>query len=78
MSGSCIALQLEEAEALRSVYGGEDGFMWLHEPDGDDDIAEPAYYLFTAHYSRASQIRSDSAQGRPNGVFSDDDVHTTT
>ncbi|EER09820.1 conserved hypothetical protein [Perkinsus marinus ATCC 50983] len=43
MSGSCIALQLEEAEALRSVYGGEDGFMWLHEPDGDDDIAEPAY-----------------------------------
>ncbi|KAF4671889.1 hypothetical protein FOL46_009799 [Perkinsus olseni] len=44
--GDCIQLQLEEAEALESVYSGkvDSEFMWLHKPEGADD-GETAYAI---------------------------------
>ncbi|KAF4702855.1 hypothetical protein FOZ62_026567 [Perkinsus olseni] len=43
----CLAIQLEEADALRSAYDPEVGFMWLHRPASPDD--GDVAYAITIH-----------------------------
>ncbi|KAF4707151.1 hypothetical protein FOZ62_015509, partial [Perkinsus olseni] len=43
----CLAIQLEEADALRSAYDPEVGFMWLHRPGSPDD--GDVAYAITIH-----------------------------
>ncbi|KAF4677486.1 RWD domain containing [Perkinsus chesapeaki] len=46
---TCFDLQLRESEALSAAYGSD--FMWLHQPDNEDDGDEMTYAItFTNGY----------------------------
>ncbi|KAF4737799.1 hypothetical protein FOZ63_029946 [Perkinsus olseni] len=64
--GDCLQLQLEEAEALESVYSGkaDSEFMWLHKPKDADD-GETAYAITV----RGDVISDEEEEEEPYATF---------